>query len=93
MGVEAEEAQQAQHVLFDPFARIADESHHPVPQIGQAVAGIVDIAVLGAGQRIDGEIAPLRVGPPIVGKDDPGMATVGLHVATQRGDLERLALG
>ena len=46
-GVEAEEAQDAQIVLGDAPARIADEPHHPGVEVGEPVHIVVELAFHG----------------------------------------------
>ena len=72
------------------FARVADETHAPRLEIGEAADVIVDRAVAGSGQRIDGEIAPLGVSLPVATEGNLGVAAIGLHVLAQRGHLERM---
>ena len=80
-GMKAEEAQDAQIVFRDALGRIADEAHAPRRQIGKPADIIVDRAVAGGRQRVDGEIAPLGVGPPVAAEGDLGVAAIGFHVA------------
>ena len=89
-GEEAEEAQHAQRVLLDPLDRVADEADASVRQIPKAVERVVDVARRIARQRVHGEIAPRRVGDPVVGERDLGAAAVGFDVDAQRGDFEML---
>ena len=93
MGVEAEEAQQAQHILADAGLGIADEAHPLGGEIGGPAEGIVQPPIRRAGHSVEGEIAPRRVFDPIVGEGDLGAPAVGLDIAAQGGDLEGLMLG
>ena len=45
------------------------------------------LAVGAAIERVDGEVAPARVGRPVVGEGDGGVAAVRLDVLAQRRDL------
>ena len=90
--MEAEEAEQAQHVLGQAVMRRADEAHAPRFEVGAPAGRVVERAVAVEIERVDGEIAPGRVGQPVVGEGDRGMAPVGLDVAAQGGDLEHRAL-
>ncbi len=49
MGVEAEEAQQAQHILADARLGLADEAHALGGEIGDPAEGIVEPPVRRAG--------------------------------------------
>ena len=91
-GVKAKKPQDTQIVFGDPRRRLADEAHAPRRDIGDAADIIENPAVGGDGQRIDGEIAPLGVGPPIPAEHDLGLAAIGLDVLPQRRNFERLAV-
>ena len=79
--VEAEEAEQPQDILFQPFARRADEAHAAGPEIVEPARRIVESAVRVEVERVDGEVAPRGVAPPVVGERDRRAAPVGLDVA------------
>ena len=90
--VEAEEAQDAQVVLGNPFQRLADEAHAPGEQVVRAAEIIVDLARPRIGrQGIDGEIAARRVFLPIVGEGDRRPPAVGCNVPPQAGHFDRMA--
>ncbi len=80
MGEEAEEAQDAQIVLGDALRRLADEPYPPRGEIG-APADVVEQPPLAvAAHRVDGEVAPRRVGLEVVAERDLGVAPVGRHI-------------
>ena len=87
MGVEAEKPQDTQHVFFDPGFRVADETHPPSGQIGNAVEGVPHPALDVRRQGVDGEIAPRRIVAPGMGKGHAGMTAIGFHIPAQGGDF------
>ncbi len=89
-GVEAEETQQAEMVFGDALAGIANETNTAGLNVLHAVPGIVDIALGRARQRVHGEIATRRVGLPVIGKRNIGMAAMALHIHSECGDLKML---
>ena len=91
-GVEAKKPQNAQIVFGDARRRLADEPHAPRRDIGDAADIVVNPAVGRSRQRIDGEIAPLSIGPPIPAEHDLGLAAIGFDVLPQRRNFERLAV-
>ena len=60
--------------------RIADEAHAPRLEIGGAAERVEHLAVGAAIERIDREVAPARIGRPVVGEGDGGVAAVRLDV-------------
>ena len=94
-GEEAEEAQDAQGVLADAGlgrrrrrrSRPARASARPSPVGSNSRAVAVGV------EGVQAEVAPRGVLGPVVGEGDHGAAAVGLDVAAQGGDLERLAVG
>ena len=91
-GEEAEETQDAQVILPDPLVRVADEAHMPRQRIRRAAKRIEHRAI-GCGVKcVHGEIAPARVFLCRVGKGDNRVSSVGVHVAAEGRDLERLAV-
>ena len=68
-------------------ARIADEAHAALGEIGIGAERVEHLAVGAAVERIDREVAPARIGRPVVGEGDGGVAAVGLDVLAQRRDL------
>ena len=92
-GLEAEKTQDAQDVLGDALGRVADEAHAPGLEVAEARLRIVQGAV-GVGVKcVDGQIAPRRVGQPVVGVGDHGAPPVGLEIAAQGGDFDGLRFG
>ena len=92
MRVKAEKAQDAQIVLFDPPLRLADEAHAARGNVANAADIVVHRSVGRGGQRIDGEIAPLGVRPPIAAEHDARLAAECFDVLAQRRDLERMVI-
>ena len=90
---EAEEPEDAQVVLADALAGIADEAHAARHEIVEPAERIVDRAGGVAIERVDREVAASRVLRPIVGEGDGGVAAVGLHVAAQGRHLEGVVIG
>ena len=62
-------------------------------EIGIAAERVEHLAVGAAVERVDREVAPARVGRPVVGEGHGGVAAVRLHVLAQRGDLVGHVLG
>ena len=93
LGDEAEEAQDAQEVLADALARVADEAHALRLEVAVAAERIVHRAVGVAIERVHGEVAPHGVLAPVGGERHPGMAAERLDVAAQRRHLERDFVG
>ena len=93
IGVEAEEAQDAQIVLFDARLGVADEAHPPRDEIGIAAKRIEHRAVASGIKRVEREVAPARVLLPILGEGDGRVPPERLDVAPQRRHLERHAVG
>ena len=56
-------------------------------EIGVAAERIEHLAVGAAIERVDGEVAPARVGRPVVGEGHRGMPAVRLDVLAQRRHL------
>ena len=93
LGAKAEEAQDAQVVLADALARVADEAHALGLEIGIAAERIVHRAVGVAIERVHGEVAPHGVLAPVGGERHLGVAAERLDVAPQRRHLERNLVG
>ncbi len=86
--VEAEEAQDAQVILGDAVGGHADEADAAGGEVGDAAEEVVDPPGQRVGvERVDREVAPRGVGPPVVGEGDGGVAAVGRDVAAQRRHL------
>jgi hypothetical protein len=84
----AQKAQDAQIILADALARIADEAHAAGGEIGEP-PDVVAHETLGVErQRVEGEIAPTRVGGEIAAETHFGAPAVGLDILAQRGDLD-----
>ena len=81
--MKAEEAQDAQIILGDAGRGIADEAHAARVQIGKAADIVVHRAVARHRQRVDGEVAPLRVVLPVAAERDLGLAAEGLDILAQ----------
>ena len=92
-GVEAEEAQDAQVVLANARRRLADEDDAMRLQIRQAADVVVHRPVGADREGVDGEVAPLRVGPEIAPEADRGAPAMGLDILAQGRDLIRRAVG
>ncbi len=91
-GEKPEKPQDAQIILANALFGIADETQRPRFDIGKPAHIVDDGAVSRRIERIDGEIAPLRIGFPVSPEGDPGMAAVRLHILPQRRHLERMPL-
>ena len=91
-GMHAEEAQDAQIILGDALAGIADEAHASGCDIGQPADMVVHEALGIDGKPVDGEVAPFRVANPVAAERDLGLAAKGLGVLAQGRDLERLRI-
>ena len=90
-GGKAEKTQDAQIIFGDAPARVADEAHPASGEVVQAADIIVNPAPGVDRERVDGEIAPLRVGGEIASETHLGAAPVGLDILAQRSDLEMRA--
>ena len=86
---EAEEAQDAQVVLADALARVADEAHALGLEVAVAAERIVHRAVGIAIERVHGEVAPHGVLAPVGGERHLRVAAERLDVAAQRRHFER----
>ena len=91
-GEKAEKPQDAQIILGDPGAGIADEADQPGGEIGAAIEIIMDCTGWVHRHRVDGEIAAGGVGLPIIGECDGGVATIGGEIAAQAGDFDALPI-
>src|SRR6516162_9584752 len=78
---EAVIAQEPQYILGDAGRRVADKADPVCTQIGHAADGIVYRAVRGEEYRVDGEVAPRRIGGPIGVKGDASAAAIGFDIA------------
>ena len=86
----AEEPQDAQIILGDALAGIADEAHATGCDIGEPADMVVHDAVGIDGKAVDGEVAPLRIANPVAAERDLGLAAKGLGILAQGRDLERM---
>ena len=93
LGRKPEEAQDAQVVLADALPGIADEAHTALGEIGIAFERVEHLTVGRAVESVDREVAAARVGRPVGGEGDGGVAAVRLNVLAQRGDLVGHVLG
>src|SRR5262245_42685699 len=88
--METEKAQDTQIILGDALCGIADEAHAAIVQIVETAGVVIDPAVASHRQRIDREVPPLGIRPPVAAELDLGVAAVGLDILAQRGHFERL---
>ena len=89
-GMHAEETQDAQIILGDALAGIADEAHAPGCDIGKPADMVVHDAVGVDRKPVDGEVAPFGIADPVAAEGDLGLAAEGLDVLAQGRDLERM---
>ena len=89
-GMHAEEAQDAQIILGDALAGIADEAHALGFDIGKPADMVVHDAAGIDGKPVDGEVAPFRIANPVAPERNPGLAAKGLGILAQGRDLERM---
>ncbi len=89
-GMHAEEAQDAQIILGDALAGVADEAHAPSFDIGEPADMVVHDAAGIDRQSVDGEVAPLRIAHPVAAERHLGLAAEGLGILAQGRDLERV---
>ena len=76
-------------VLGDALQRRADEPHATRIEVGQPAEIIEDLEACGVRvQRVDGEVAPRRVRPPVIGECHFGVPPVGRDVAPQGGHFD-----
>ena len=85
-----EKPQDAQVILGDALAGVADEAHAPFGDIGKAADMVVHDAVGVDGKAVDGEVAPFGVANPVAAEGDPGLAAESLGILAQRRNLERM---
>ena len=86
-GQKAVKAQDAQVILGDAFARVANKAQPPRCEVGQA-ADRIQHPARGIGiKRVHGEIAAPGVLGNVVRKGHAGAATVGFDIAAKAGDL------
>ena len=88
IGIEAEEAEDAQIILLDAVFRLADEAHAPGDKIAIAAKRIKHRSVAIGIECVQGEVAALRVLLPILGEGDGRVPAVSLDVAPERRHLE-----
>lgn len=62
---------------------VADEAHHAVEAILDPCDRIVEFAIHVAIERVEREIAPLRIAGPVVAEANHRMAAIGLDVLAQ----------
>ena len=87
-------AQDAQMILGNALRGIANEAQTLCLQIGQTAEIVGNLARLRIRiERIDREIAPRRIFPPVVRKGHGGAAAVGGNIAPQGRDFERAPIG
>ena len=91
---ESDRAHQAQGILTEAVAWVADGANEPGLQISQPPEGILDLVCIRIpGHGIDRKIAPLEVGVQIVRVGDfIGVTPIAVDpVGAERGDLKDLA--
>ena len=93
LGVEPEKAQNAKAILGDPSIGFADEADAAGDDVRISTDRIVNCAVTVDGERIDGEIAPLRIGDPVATEAHDGMPAIGLDIFAQRGHFVTGVIG
>ena len=86
----AKEAQDAQIILGDALAGVADEAHAPGGDVGQPADMVMHDTARIDGKPVDGEVAPLGIAHPVAAERHPGLAAKGLGILAQRRHLERL---
>lgn len=90
--MKTKEPQNAQVIFADALRRNADETNAPGFEITEGAGVIKHLAVLGRVECVDGEVAARRVFGPIVGECHGRAPAIRGHVASQRRDLEWLAV-
>ena len=90
-GMDAEEAQDAQIILGDALAGVADEAHASGFDIGQPADMVMHDAAGIDGKPVDGEVAPFRVANPVAPERNFRLAPESLGILAQGRDLERAA--
>ena len=93
IGVEAEEAEDAEIILFDARVCIADEADAPRDEIAIAAERVEHRPVACRIERVQGEVTPPRILLPILGEGDGRMPPISLYVAPKGRHLERHAVG
>ena len=89
-GGEAEEAQDPEVILGDPFQGRADEAHAARLQVLDAAEEIQHLARARVGvERVDREIPSPRILLPVVGEGDLGVAPEGCDIPPERRHLMR----
>ena len=86
--MKAKQTKDAQIILADALARLADEAHAADGEIGETVHIVMHGAMDVEKQRVHGEIAPSRVGGEIATETDDRATSVGLDILAQCRDLE-----
>src|SRR4029077_19871696 len=84
------DAEDAQIAFLDPRLRLADEAHALRGDVGKAADIIMHDAVRPDRQCVDGEVAPLGVGPPLAPEPYARFAPEGCDIFAQRRDLDRM---
>ena len=80
MGQKPKETQQSQYIFRDALNRVADEPHPPGHQVGLPAERVVQCAVDFKRQGIDCQVTARRIGFPVIGEGDRGMAAVGFDI-------------
>ena len=92
-GMEAEQPQHPQIVFGDAGGRIAHEAHPAGNQVFHPGGIVIDRAIQGGVEGVDGEVTPGRVFRPVIGEGDLGVTAIGFHIAAQGRDLEGMGAG
>src|SRR6476469_439808 len=80
-------------IFGNPLQRVADEPYVPLPEIVEPAEIVENLATLGiGGEGVDGEVAPGRIGLPIVGERDCRPSPVGGDVGSESRDFERMSV-
>ena len=79
-GMKPEVAQDPQVILRRPVMRAADKSYRARNDIVMAVERIEQCAIGIAVDGVDREVAPGGITHPVIGKHDPGPASVGFRI-------------
>src|SRR5262249_24183796 len=90
-GMETKKPQDTQIIFRNAHRRIADKADAASCNICQSIDVVVDSAVTGGGQGIDGEVATFGVALPVSPEGNLSAASECLDVFTQRRNLERTA--
>ena len=89
-----EEPEDAEVIFADPRLRFADKSDMAGGEVAEAAAKRVQHLARRVGvKRVHGKVAPRGVLRRVVGEGDHRPAPIRRHIAPERGDLKRRAIG